>query len=153
MIELVHSRSDALGPMGFKALTMDQGQVRSAVASLEWDGPVTRMVACRYCDSSIPQTGCTCGIHACYSAGQVLDQYVQYRDRFLVLVEAQGTVILHEQGWRAEQCAVHAIVELYSGNIIKHMMHVRAARCLGDPALISLESAIDAVQLHQRSIR
>ena len=67
-----------------------------------------------------------------------------------MVVEAQGSVILHERGWRAEECAVHAIVELYAGNVIKHMMLLSASRYLGDPPLIPLEDAIDIVQSQYR---
>ncbi len=149
MIDSFYTWPDALGPLGFKALTLDQGGVRSALASLAWEGPIARMASCRCCGAATPAPNCMCGLHASYSAGHVLDQYAQYSDRFLVVVEGQGSVILHEHGWRAELCAVHAIVELYSGNIIKHMLHVRAARCLGDPPLISLEDAIGIVQAQQ----
>lgn len=141
---------DVFGPLGFKALSMELRAVRSPLASFMWDGPVAHMAPCIRCGESIPEQHCTCGLHASYGAGQVLDQYIQYRERFLVVVEAQGTVILHEDGWRAEQCAVHAIVELYAGNVIKHMMLLSAARLLGGPPLISLEDAIDIVQAQYR---
>jgi hypothetical protein len=154
MMDLFRTWPDALGPLGFKALSMEQDGVRSALASFAWDGPLARMAACTQCGALTPGQRCTCGLHASYSAGHVLDQYMQYRERFLVVVEAQGAVILHEHGWRAELCAVHAIVELYEGNIVKHMMHVRAARCLGDPPLIPLEDAIGIVQeQHWRTLQ
>lgn len=146
MIDPFRMWPDALGPLGFKALSMEQNGVRSPLASFTWEGSVARMTECTRCGASFPEQHCTCGLHACYRAGPVLDQYVQYRERFLVVVEAQGSVILHENGWRAEQCAVHAIVELYAGNIVKHMMLLNAARCLGRPPLISLEDAIDIIQ-------
>ena len=142
---------DVLGPLGFKVLSMEENGVRSALAAFTWEGPLVRMAACRRCGAEVPRPGCTCGLHASYSAGQVLDQYGQYRERFLVLVEAQGQVIPHEQGWRAEHCAVHAIVELYAGNVIKHMQLLCAARYLGNPPFITLEDAIGIIQAHQRS--
>ncbi len=108
------------------------------------------MAVCTRCGASIPGQHCTRGLHASYGAGQVLDQYVQYRERFLVAVEGQGSVILHENGWRAEQCVVQAIVELYAGNVVKHMMLLNAARSLGNPPLIPLEDAIDIVQAQYR---
>lgn len=67
-----------------------------------------------------------------------------------MLVEAKGRVILHERGWRAEFCAVKAIVELYAGNIVKHMQLLRTARFLGNPTFISLEDAIDVFRSQQR---
>mgnify|MGYP001028969110 FL=1 len=141
---------DAIGPLGFKALSMERAGVRSALAPFKWEGPVARMAVCDRCGSLTPVQLCTCGLYASYSAGHVLDQYVQYRERFMVLVEAQGSVILHESGWRAEQCAVHAIVELYAGNVVKHMMLLNAARCLGAPPFVSLEDAIGIVQEQYR---
>lgn len=144
---------DVLGPLGFKALTFKCGQVRSALAAFTWQGRLERMAACSRCGADLPSPGCTCGLHASYSAGLVLDQYCQYPERFLVLVEAQGQVILHERGWRAEFCAIHAIVELYAGNVVKHMQLVRAARCLGNPPFISLEETIELVRAQQRSYR
>jgi hypothetical protein len=146
MIDEVRTWIDGLGPLGFKALSMRENGVRSALAAFTWEGSLVRMGACRHCGAIAPRPGCTCGLHASYSAGYVLDQYGQYHERFLVVVEAQGQVILHEHGWRAEHCAVHAIVELYAGNIVKHMIHVRAARRLGNPPLIPLEDAIGIVQ-------
>lgn len=139
------------GPLGFKVLSMEQTGVRSPLAAFTWEGPLIRMAPCRRCEALAPHPGCTCGLHASYSAGHVLDQYGQHRERFLVLVEAQGQVILHEQGWRAEYCAMHAIVELYAGNVIKHMQLLRAARYLGNPPFMALEDAIGIVQAHQRS--
>lgn len=154
MIDLPSAWPNASGPLGFKALSMGEEGVSSALAAFAWEGPLVRMGACRHCGAVVPRPGCTCGLHASYSAGYVLDQYGQYRERFMVVVEAQGAVILHEHGWRAELCAVHAIVELYAGNIVKHMMHVRAARCLGDPPLIPLEDAIGIVQeQHWRTLQ
>lgn len=150
MIDAFHMWPDVFGPLGFKALSMEQNAVRSPLATFMWDGPVAHMATCVRCGASIPEQYCTCGLHASYSAGRVLDQYIQYRERFLVVVEAQGTVILHESGWRAEQCGVHAIIELYAGNVIKHMMLLSAARLLGGPPLISLEDAIEIVQTQNR---
>jgi hypothetical protein len=46
---------------------------------------------------------------------------------------------------------VHAIVELYAGNVIKHMQLLCAARLLGNPPFITLEDAIGIVQAHRRS--
>lgn len=150
MIDSFRMWPDVFGPLGFKALSIEQSAVRSPLASFIWDGPVAHMATCSRCGASIPEQNCTCGLHASYSAGQVLDQYIQYRERFLVVVEAQGTVVLHENGWRAEQCAVHAIIELYAGNIIKHMMLLSAARLLGGPPLISLQDAVSIVQEQYR---
>ena len=130
---------------------MEENGVRSALAAFTWESSLVRMAVCSRCGALVPRPGCTCGLHASYSAGHVLDQYAQYRERFLVVVEAQGQVILHEQGWRAEYCAVHAIVELYAGNVIKHMQLLRAAGCLGNPPFITLEGAIGIVQAQQRS--
>lgn len=141
----------ATGPLGFKALAIEGMGVRSALAAFTWEGSLVRMAPCSRCGAAAPTPGCMCGLHASYSAGYVLDQYAQYRERFLVVVEGQGQVIRHERGWRAEYCAVHAIVELYAGNVIKHMQLLRAARHLDDPTLISLEDAIGIVQAHQRS--
>jgi hypothetical protein len=142
---------DAMGPLGFKVLSMEENGVRSALAAFTWEGPLVRMAACSRCGALALKPDCTCGLHASYSAGHVLDQYAQYRERFLVLVEGQGRVILHEYGWRAEYCAVHAIIELYASNIVKHMQLLRASRCLGDPRLMTLEDAIGIVQACQRS--
>jgi hypothetical protein len=151
VIALFRIWPDALGPLGFKVLSMEQDGVHSALAEFTWEDSLVRMTACSRCGALAPRPGCTCGLHASYSAGHVLDQYAQYRERFLVVVEAQGQAILHEHGWRAEYCAVHAIVELYAGNVIKHMQLLRAARCLGNPPLIALEDAIGIVQDHRRS--
>lgn len=151
MMDLFAAGLVAQGPLGFKALALGEGGVRSALAAFAWEGSLVRMAPCARCGAPAPRPACTCGLHASYSAGHVLDQYGQYRDRFLALVEGQGQVIMHEQGWRAEYCAVHAIVELYAGNVIRHMQLLRAARCLDDPPLISLEDAIGAVQAHRRS--
>ncbi len=139
------------GPVGFKVLSLEGPGVRSALAAFTWEGSLVRMARCDRCGAAAPSPACMCGLHASYSAGQVLDQYCQYRDRFLIVAEGQGQVILHEHGWRAEYCAVHAIVELYAGNVVKHMQLLRAARCLGSPPLVTLENAIGVVQEHRRS--
>ncbi len=151
MIDAFAVGLEAQGPLGFKALAVAEDGVRSALAAFTWEGSLARMAPCNRCGAPAPQPACTCGLYASYSAGHVLDQYGQYCERFLVLVEGQGRVIPHEQGWRAEYCAVHAIVELYAGNVVRHMQLLRAARYLGNPPLISLEDAIGTVQAHQRS--
>jgi hypothetical protein len=74
------------------------------------------------------------------------------RNGVLVMVEGQSRVILHERGWRAEQCAVHAVVELYAGNIFKHMQVVRVKMELGVGCILSLEEAISMVQMQQQRI-
>ncbi len=153
MADPYNVRLDLLGPLGFKALRLEGGQVYSALAPFPWAGRLERMASCHRCGSDAPSAACTCGLHASYSAGHVLDQYAQYFVRFLVLVEAQGLVILHERGWRAEYCAVHAIVELYAGNVVKHMQLLRAARLLGDPPFMGLEDAIEFVRAQQRNLR
>jgi hypothetical protein len=139
-----------VGPLGFKCLEVGDKTIRSAVVPFVWDGPIVRMNPCESCKSSTPGEGCMCGFHACYSVGQVIDQYANLRDRIVVLVEGQGKVIPHERGWRAEQCVVRAVVELYSGNVIKHLMNIRARKYFCGVPVVSLEDAIQAVQDRQK---
>jgi hypothetical protein len=134
-----------LGPLGFKCLEIGEGVIRSAVVPFVWDGPIVRMNPCESCKSPVPNEGCVCGFHACYSAGQVIDQYASLRDRIVVLVEGQGKVIPHERGWRAEQCVVRAVVELYSGNMIKHLMNTRARKYFCGAPIVSLEDAMQVI--------
>jgi len=140
------ARLASLGPLGFKGLDVREKTIRSAVVPFVWGGPVVTMDVCGRCASTAPAERCTCGFHAAYSAGHVIDQYAHLRDRIVVLVEAQGKVIPHERGWRAEQCVVHAVVELYAGNMIKHMMNVRASQHFGGAVIVPLEEAIEVVQ-------
>jgi hypothetical protein len=138
------------GPLGFKCLEVGEKTICSAVVPFVWDGPIVRMNPCESCKSSTPGEGCMCGFHASYSVGQVIDQYANLRDRIVVLVEGQGRVIPHERGWRAEQCVVRAVVELYAGNMIKHLMNVRASKHFCEAPIVSLEDAIKVVQDHHK---
>ncbi len=139
-------RLDSLGPLGFKGLELDGKTICSPMTRTAWGGPIVEMGLCDRCRSLTPHAGCMCGLHAAYSAGYVIDQYAHWRNSVVVVVEARGEVILHERGWRAEQCVVRAVAELYAGNIVKHMMNVRASMHFGDVPIISLEDAIQAVQ-------
>ncbi len=143
-------RLDSLGPLGFKGLELDGQTICSPMTRLAWDGPVVDMGLCNRCRSLTPHAGCTCGVHASYSAGHVIDQYAHGRNSVLVVIEARGEVIPHERGWRAEQCVVRAVAELYAGNIVKHMMNVRASMHFGGVPIISLEDAIQAVQARRK---
>jgi hypothetical protein len=139
-------RLDSLGPLGFKGLELDGKTIRSPMTRLAWDGPIVEMSPCDRCRSLTPHAGCMCGVHATYSAGHVIDQYAHWRNSVVVVVEARGEVILHERGWRAEQCVVRAVVELYAGNVVKHMMNVRASMHFGSVPIVSLEDGIQVVQ-------
>ena len=138
------------GPLGFKCLEMGEKTISSAVVPFVWDGPIVRMKACDHCKAITPQESCMCGLHAAYSVGQVIDLYAGLRDRIVVLVEGQGKVIPHERGWRAEQCVVRAVVELYGGNMIKHLMNIRARKYFCGVPIVSLEDAIRLVQDHRK---
>ncbi len=139
-------RLDSFGPLGFKGLELSEKTVCSPMTRTAWDGPIVDMGLCDRCRSLTPHAGCMCGVHAAYSAGHVIDQYARWRNSVVVVVEARGEVILHERGWRAEQCVVRAVAELYAGNMVKHMMNVQASMHFGDVPIISLEDAIQAVQ-------
>ncbi len=143
-------RPDMLGPLGFKGLELGEGTICSPMARLAWDGPIAEMRPCDRCRSLKPRQGCMCGFHAAYSAGQVIDQYAHWRNSVVVLVEGRGEVILHERGWRAEQCVVRAVAELYAGNFVKHMMNVRASMHFGGVPIVPLEDAIEIVQEQRR---
>ena len=139
-------RLDSLGPLGFKGLELSEKTIRSPMTRTAWDGPIVEMGLCDRCRSLKPRAGCMCGVHATYSAGHVIDQYARWLNSVVVLVEARGEVILHERGWRAEQCVVRAVVELYAGNIVKHMMNVQTSMHFGGVPIVSLEDGIQAVQ-------
>ncbi len=139
-------RLDSHGPLGFKGLELGDKTICSPMTRTAWDGPIADMGLCDRCRSLTPHAGCMCGVHAAYSAGHVIDQYAHGRNSVMVVVEARGEVILHESGWRAEQCVVRAVAELYEDNLVKHMMNVQASMHFGDVPIISLEEAIQAVQ-------
>jgi hypothetical protein len=139
-------RPDSLGPLGFKGLELDGKTICSPMTRLAWDGPIVEMGLCNRCRSLKPRAGCMCGVHATYSAGHVIDQYARWLNSVVVIVEARGEVILHERGWRAEQCVVRAVVELYAGNVVKHMMNVQASMHFGGVPIVSLENGIQVVQ-------
>jgi hypothetical protein len=130
-------------------LRLYDNRIWSALAEFAWTSAVARMARCERCGSASPGDDCLCGLHAAYGAGHAIDLYLQQvRNRALVLVEGQGKVVLHERGWRAEQCVVHGVVELFAGNWIQHMQNVRVCKGLGLEDIVSLEDAVYMVQTH-----
>ena len=104
--------------LGFKGLRMGgtdpRGEpfVYSASLPFRWCAPVVEMERCEKCGCASPSKDCDCGIHASYFVGVIITEYMETPASFLALVKGCGRLRLGQFGWRAQQCAVLAVLEV-----------------------------------------
>lgn len=72
--------------------------------------PVDTMECLAELGHESPQLDCTCGFHAFWDVAQAHRAWRAHRNTALLLVEGYGTVIEHEDGWRAQRQEVLQVV-------------------------------------------
>jgi len=138
-------------PLGFKGLRLGsldaRGEVTVYSASLpyRWYAPVVHMERCRECGEASPGKNCNCGIHASFHAGVIITEYMETPDSFLALVEGRGKVRLGQFGWRAQQCAIIAVLEVSPTDLVRKAKNEYAANYFG-AEMWTLERAVEAVE-------
>jgi len=73
--------------------------------------------ACTTAGHAAPATGCACGIHAWHPTPRSARRVLSSRRELAGVVEAQGAVEVHEEGFRAERARPHALVASRDRNV------------------------------------
>lgn len=144
--------SESFVPLGFKGLRIEdrtdaRGEVVIYSASLpfRWYAPVVVMERCEECGAASPGKNCNCGIHANFHVGVIITEYMESPHAFMALVEGRGIVRLGQWGWRAQQCAVMAVLTVSPTDMVRQANNERAANYF-EAQVMSLEKAVETVE-------